>query len=254
MTASRSRVGEDDQIGPVEQARPSRWWSSTTSSATTAPACGPGPTTRLGRIDGPTVAALQRPRHQPLDLAGAAAPRLRRPRRLVEPPRHRRLGPARRPDRVGIEEFVEDALSVMDHFGVDQAVLMGWSMGVNTAFELALRHPERVTGIFAVAGVPGDTFATMLGPLRLPARRRPRRSPWPSPGLLRHDRPGDHARSPPGSRRRPRRRGARPTPASCCPMPDPELAARAVARVPRARRSSGTSTSPCAPPSTPASR
>ena len=40
---------------------------------------------------------------------------------------------------------------------------MGWSMGVNTAFELALRHPERVTGIFAVAGVPGDTFATMLG-------------------------------------------------------------------------------------------
>ena len=45
---------------------------------------------------------------------------------------------------------------------------MGWSMGVNTAFELALRHPERVTGIFAVAGVPGDTFATMLGPLRLP--------------------------------------------------------------------------------------
>jgi pimeloyl-ACP methyl ester carboxylesterase len=45
---------------------------------------------------------------------------------------------------------------------------MGWSMGVNTAFELALRHPERVTAIFAVAGVPGDTFATMLGPLRLP--------------------------------------------------------------------------------------
>ena len=43
---------------------------------------------------------------------------------------------------------------------------MGWSMGVNTAFELAVSHPERVSGIFAVAGVPGDTFATMLGLIR----------------------------------------------------------------------------------------
>jgi pimeloyl-ACP methyl ester carboxylesterase len=84
---------------------------------------------------------------------------------------HRGTGGSDRPadrHRVGIEEFVEDALSVMDHYGVDRAVLMGWSMGVNTMFELAVRNPERVTGLFAVAGVPGDTFATMLGPLRLP--------------------------------------------------------------------------------------
>ncbi|GAB3769222.1 pimeloyl-ACP methyl ester carboxylesterase [Nocardioides ginsengisegetis] len=84
---------------------------------------------------------------------------------------HRGTGGSDRPSdpqRVGIEEFVEDGLSVMDHFGVDRAVLMGWSMGVNTMFELAVRHPERVTGLFAVAGVPGDTFATMLGPLHLP--------------------------------------------------------------------------------------
>lgn len=74
----------------------------------------------------------------------------------------------RDPDRCGVEEFAEDALSVMDHFGVTRGVLMGWSMGVNTMFELAARHPERVSGLFAVAGVPGDTFATMLGPLRLP--------------------------------------------------------------------------------------
>jgi pimeloyl-ACP methyl ester carboxylesterase len=84
---------------------------------------------------------------------------------------HRGTGGSARPtdvDRVGIEEFAEDGLSVMDHFGIDRAVLVGWSMGVNTAFEIAVRHPERVSGIFAVAGVPGDTFATMLGPLRLP--------------------------------------------------------------------------------------
>lgn len=41
-------------------------------------------------------------------------------------------------------------------------------MGVNTMFELAVEHPERVKGLFAVAGVPGDTFATMLGPLFVP--------------------------------------------------------------------------------------
>ncbi len=63
---------------------------------------------------------------------------------------------------------------MMDHFGIDRAVLMGWSMGVNTMFELAARHPERVAGLFAVAGVPGDTFATMLAPLRLPHARRAR--------------------------------------------------------------------------------
>jgi pimeloyl-ACP methyl ester carboxylesterase len=83
---------------------------------------------------------------------------------------HRGTGGSARPDdpeRCGIEEFVEDALSVMDAFDLDRPVLVGWSMGVNTMYELALTHPERVAGMFAVCGVPGDTFATMLGPLRL---------------------------------------------------------------------------------------
>ena len=84
---------------------------------------------------------------------------------------HRGVGGSERPqDRrhVEIEHFVEDGISVMDHFGIDSAVLMGWSMGVNTAFEMTYRHPERVRGIFAMCGVPGDTFATMFGPLHLP--------------------------------------------------------------------------------------
>lgn len=84
---------------------------------------------------------------------------------------HRGVGGSERPTdkrHVEIEHFVEDGLSVMDHFGIDRAVLMGWSMGVNTMFELAVRHPERVVGLFAVAGVPGDTFRTMLAPFRLP--------------------------------------------------------------------------------------
>jgi pimeloyl-ACP methyl ester carboxylesterase len=89
---------------------------------------------------------------------------------------HRGTGGSARPaDRhhVGIEHFVEDALAVMDDAGIDACPVMGWSMGVNTAFELAHLHPERVTALFAVAGVPGGTFASMLAPLGVPrfARR-----------------------------------------------------------------------------------
>lgn len=84
---------------------------------------------------------------------------------------HRGVGGSQRPqdpERVGIDAFVEDAVAVMDAAGLDSAVLAGWSVGVNTAFELAHRHPERVDGLFALAGVPGATFASMLGPLRVP--------------------------------------------------------------------------------------
>lgn len=121
-----------------------------------------------GVIDGPTVVLCNG-----LGTSAWAWPALLRPEcgvRVVSW-NHRGTGGSQRPSdpsRVGIAEFVEDALSVMDHFGVDRAVMMGWSMGVNTMFELAIRHPERVKGLFAVAGVPGGTFSSMLGPMRLP--------------------------------------------------------------------------------------
>lgn len=90
---------------------------------------------------------------------------------------HRGVGGSDRPSdpsRVGIDAFLEDALAVMDHAGVDACAVAGWSIGVNTAFELAVLHPSRVTGIFAVAGVPGGTFASMGAPLMIPrVARRP---------------------------------------------------------------------------------
>lgn len=142
---------------------------------------------------------------------------------------HRGTGGSDRPrdaDRVGIDEFVEDALSVMDHFGVDRAVLMGWSMGVNTMFELATDHPERVTGLFAVAGVPGDTFSTMLGPLLLP--RAAARAV--TVGVAHALRIGGRALTP-ISRRLPVGRRAIAVLSHSgfmFPVPDPELAAEAV--------------------------
>lgn len=120
------------------------------------------------RIDGPTVVLCNG-----LGTNAWTSPALLRPDcgvRVISW-NHRGTGGSDRPadrDRVGIEHFVEDAIAVMDDAGVDRAVLMGWSMGVNTMFELAAAHPERVSGLFAVAGVPGDTFSTMLAPLGLP--------------------------------------------------------------------------------------
>jgi len=84
---------------------------------------------------------------------------------------HRGTGGSGRPidpSRVGIDAFAEDAIAVLNAAGVTRAPLMGWSMGVNTMFEVALHHPDRVSGLFAVAGVPGGTFGTMLAPTRLP--------------------------------------------------------------------------------------
>jgi pimeloyl-ACP methyl ester carboxylesterase len=121
-----------------------------------------------GTIDGPTVVLCNG-----LGTNAWAWPALLEPDcgvRVVSW-NHRGTGGSDRPAdpaRIRIEDLVEDALSVMDHFGLDRAVLMGWSMGVNTMFELAVDHPERVAGLFAVAGVPGDTFATMLGPFHVP--------------------------------------------------------------------------------------
>lgn len=90
---------------------------------------------------------------------------------------HRGTGGSQRPadtSRVGIDAFIEDALAVMDDAGVDACAVGGWSFGVNTAFELAVLHPDRVTGIFAVAGVPGGTFGSMGAPLMIPrVARRP---------------------------------------------------------------------------------
>ncbi|WP_245596435.1 alpha/beta fold hydrolase [Nocardioides alkalitolerans] len=90
---------------------------------------------------------------------------------------HRGVGGSARPAevcRIGIDAFVEDALAIMDDAGLDRAPVMGWSMGVNTAFELATLHPGRVSGLLAVAGVPGATFSTMLEITHLPAPVRGR--------------------------------------------------------------------------------
>ena len=56
------------------------------------------------------------------------------------------------PERFSVRE---DALSVLDHLGVESAVLVGCSMGGGTALQLAISHPERVDGLVLVGAFPG---------------------------------------------------------------------------------------------------
>lgn len=84
------------------------------------------------------------------------------------------FGSARPADRgrITVHDHAADLLALMDDQGVDKALVVGWSVGVNMAFDFAQRHPERVAGLLGVAGVPGGTFAAMGGPLGIPRRLR----------------------------------------------------------------------------------
>lgn len=84
---------------------------------------------------------------------------------------HRGVSGSERPanGRTDHDSYVEDAVAVLNDAGVESAVIASWSHGVTIAFEIATRFPERVDGILAVAGVPGDTFSTMLAPFHLPS-------------------------------------------------------------------------------------
>lgn len=52
----------------------------------------------------------------------------------------------------GIDADVDDLLAVLDHAGLDSAVLAGHSLGAFVVCTLAARHPDRVDSLIAVDG------------------------------------------------------------------------------------------------------
>ncbi len=64
----------------------------------------------------------------------------------------------RDPDAYTDDQYVGDALQVMDATGTDAAVVVGLCPGVRWASELAAHHPERALGLVAIA--PGMPFLT----------------------------------------------------------------------------------------------
>ncbi len=48
-----------------------------------------------------------------------------------------------------------DAVAVMDHYGIEDAVVMGWSMGVQVVLEVYRAVPERIRGLILTNGAFG---------------------------------------------------------------------------------------------------
>ena len=96
--------------------------------------------------------ASRDPRARAAALPGDAPAAGRRPRRAREPGDHHRPARARRirsPARhVALLHafFAEQIVALMDHLEIEQAVVMGTSLGANAALEIALQAPERLPG------------------------------------------------------------------------------------------------------------
>ena len=82
---------------------------------------------------------------------------------------HGRSGPHAEP--YSLWDMSEDLIAVLDHAGVDRAVLVGLSVGGFCAIRTALRHPERVGGLVLAdtsadtAALSGKVKAALLSPV-----------------------------------------------------------------------------------------
>ncbi len=49
------------------------------------------------------------------------------------------------------EQLADDVAALMDHLGIEQADIVGYSMGGDTALQLAIRHPEKVRKLVPIS-------------------------------------------------------------------------------------------------------
>lgn len=107
---------------------------------------------------------------------------------------HGRSGRPGNPNEVGLPSHARDLWSVADHFGANDVILVGHSMGVQTVFEAYRQQPERVKGLVSLAGpfeYPLDNLymtpigAILLAGFGLTFRRAPLavRAIWDVTGL-----------------------------------------------------------------------
>ncbi len=52
---------------------------------------------------------------------------------------------------IGYDLMASDVLALMDHLGIGQAAIVGWSDGAIIGLDIAIHHPRRVTRLFAFA-------------------------------------------------------------------------------------------------------
>ncbi|SRR5712691_2501633 len=83
-----------------------------------------------------------------------------------------------------VVQHVADAVAVLDELGIDRAMVLGHSWGGYLALNLALAHPDRVTGLVIVdpLGAVDDGGVAEMRPGTCPGLSSPAASPPRSPG------------------------------------------------------------------------
>jgi pimeloyl-ACP methyl ester carboxylesterase len=66
------------------------------------------------------------------------------------------------PDANTMAHHIDDLEDILAELGIERAVHVGWSMGVQVNFEWARRHPDRLAGLMAINGTYGRPFRTVL--------------------------------------------------------------------------------------------
>lgn len=74
---------------------------------------------------------------------------------------HGRSGVPHDLEHIGIDYAADDLASILDAVGIDKAVVLGHSMGVQVALEFHHRHPDRVLGLVPICGSYGNPLDTV---------------------------------------------------------------------------------------------
>ena len=64
-----------------------------------------------------------------------------------------------------IADHAADAYEVLNALDIESAIVVGWSIGVSVAYELAATHPDRVAALLSVCGLPDPTIGAVGYPL-----------------------------------------------------------------------------------------
>ncbi|MUL42233.1 alpha/beta hydrolase [Streptomonospora sp. PA3] len=101
---------------------------------------------------------------------GAVAARLARRTTVIAPDLRGRGASGHLPGPYGIGAHVDDLVAVLDHLGIERAVLAGHSMGAFVSCLAAVRRPDRfaaallIDGGFGLAAPPGTDVEDVIGP------------------------------------------------------------------------------------------
>ena len=114
--------------------------------------------TRMGREGAPVVVMIHGITANHLTWA-MVADELGDDVTILAPDLRGRAGSASAPGPYGMVNHAQDIRSILDHVGVDQAVIVGHSMGAFVAAAFAANHADRMAGLVLVDG--GVSFATL---------------------------------------------------------------------------------------------